>query len=67
MPRAGVDYPRTFGQFQDWFSTDEACFEYLATLGWPDGFHVPEVRRRQVLAHRREAVDVQGVFAPGRR
>jgi len=29
MPRAGVDYPKTFGQFQDWFSTEEGCFEYL--------------------------------------
>jgi hypothetical protein len=27
MPRAGVDCPRTFAQFQDWFNSDEACFE----------------------------------------
>ncbi|WP_082057002.1 IS1595 family transposase [Psychromicrobium lacuslunae] len=38
---AGVDYPADFGQFQDWFSTDEACFEYLAHLRWPDGFACP--------------------------
>lgn len=23
---AGVDYPADFGQFQDWFGADEACF-----------------------------------------
>lgn len=40
-PVAGVDYPSTFGQFQDWFSTDEACLEYLAKLRWPDGFICP--------------------------
>ena len=43
-PAAGVDYPSTFGQFQDWFSTDEACLEYLAKLRWPDGFICPRCR-----------------------
>ena len=42
MPRAGVDYSNTFGQFHDWFSTDEACLEYLAKLRWPDGFVCPQ-------------------------
>lgn len=41
MPVAGVDYPRDFGQFQDWFGTDRACLEYLATLRWPEGFACP--------------------------
>ncbi|WP_175637493.1 hypothetical protein [Sinomonas mesophila] len=27
-----MDYPKRFGQFQDWFSTDDACVEYLAKL-----------------------------------
>jgi hypothetical protein len=40
-PLAGVDYPVTFGQFQDWFATDEACFDYLAKLRWPAGFVCP--------------------------
>jgi hypothetical protein len=46
MPRAGVDYPNTFGQFHDWFSTDEACLEYLAKLRWPDGFVCPKCGNR---------------------
>ncbi|WP_083266499.1 transposase [Arthrobacter sp. U41] len=41
MPRAGVNYPKNFGQFQDWFSTDDACLKYLAKLRWPDGFICP--------------------------
>ena len=40
-PVSGVDYPATFGEFQDWFSTDEACLEYLAKLRWADGFVCP--------------------------
>ena len=41
MPRAGLDYPKTFGQFQSWFGTDEACFKYLAKLRWPEGVRHP--------------------------
>lgn len=40
-PISGVDYPATFGQFQDRFATDEACLEYLAKLRWPRGFVCP--------------------------
>jgi hypothetical protein len=47
MPRAGVDYPKTFGQFQDWFGTDEGCFEYLARLRWPQGFVCPKCGGRR--------------------
>jgi transposase-like protein len=41
MPKAGTDYPATFGQFQAWFATDEACAAYLAKLRWPAGFECP--------------------------
>ncbi|AMM34744.1 transposase (plasmid) [Sinomonas atrocyanea] len=47
VPRAGVDYPKTFGQFQEWFSTDEACFEYLARLRWAEGFVCPKCGGRE--------------------
>lgn len=40
-PCAGVDDPATFGQFQDWFATDGACFDCLAKLRWPVGFVCP--------------------------
>jgi transposase-like protein len=41
-PKGGVDYPRTFQEFRDWFPTDDACVDYLEQLRWPDGFVCPE-------------------------
>jgi transposase-like protein len=40
-PVAGQDYPRTWGEFQDWFASDEACAAYLEQLRWPNGFCCP--------------------------
>ena len=40
-PVAGQDYARTWGEFQDWFASDEACAEYLEQLRWPTGFCCP--------------------------
>lgn len=40
-PVAGVDYPRTYQQLQDWFSDESACLDYLARLRWPAGFVCP--------------------------
>ncbi|HKF34331.1 MAG TPA: transposase, partial [Jatrophihabitantaceae bacterium] len=37
----GVDYPRRYQEFRDWFPDDAACVEYLARLRWPDGFICP--------------------------
>ena len=37
-PRAGEDYPRTWGEFLDWFATERACLTYLERLRWPEGF-----------------------------
>jgi len=36
-PLAGVDYPRTFTEFEARFSTEEACREFLFRLRWPEG------------------------------
>lgn len=38
LPRPGVDYPRTFQDFDEWFATEARCREYLAKLRWPAGF-----------------------------
>jgi transposase-like protein len=40
-PVGGVDYPRTFQEFHDWFPDDGACLEYLGRLRWPGGFVCP--------------------------
>jgi hypothetical protein len=43
-PVAGVDYPRTVLELQEWFATDRACLDYLAGLRWPSGFVCPKCR-----------------------
>src|SRR5258708_31007465 len=40
-PVGGVDYPRTFQEFRQWFPDDAACAAYLANLRWPEGFQCP--------------------------
>ena len=35
------DYPRTLAEFENRFSTEEACRDYLAALRWPSGFSCP--------------------------
>lgn len=40
-PRASVDYPRSLGELQAWFSTDASCLDYLEWLRWPGGFICP--------------------------
>lgn len=39
--QGGTHYPRSVGEFQAWFRTDEDCLDYLEWLRWPDGFVCP--------------------------
>ena len=41
------DYPRTQGQFDARFGTEDACRAYLTQLRWPDGFHCPKCGHRK--------------------
>jgi transposase-like protein len=34
-------YPINVMEFQDMFPTDQACFEYLCLVRWPEGFECP--------------------------
>ena len=49
------DYPRTLGELERRFTTEEACRAYLIQLRWPDGYRCPRCgqtkawRVRQVL------------------
>ena len=45
-PVAGVDYPRTFEEFDAWFGSEDACRRYLARLRWPSGFTCPHCGAR---------------------
>jgi len=40
-PVAGIDYPRTLQQFNNWFDSEEACRRYLEGIRWRDGFLCP--------------------------
>lgn len=40
-PVAGVDYPRTHQEFEQWLSDDTACRNYLFRVRWPQGFKCP--------------------------
>jgi len=42
---AGVDYPRTFEEFDAWFGTEAACLNYISRLRWPSGFGCPSCGR----------------------
>lgn len=35
------DYPRTMGEFDRWFASEERCHEYLVRLRWPSGYRCP--------------------------
>src|SRR5208283_4204420 len=41
MLLASQDYPRTWNEFLDWFSSEESCAAYLERLRWPHGFVCP--------------------------
>ncbi len=45
-PVGGVDYPRTFEEFDVWFANEDACRRYLARLRWPSGFRCPHCGAR---------------------
>ena len=40
-PVGGADYPRTLGEFDEWFPSESACEAYLRRLRWPLGFICP--------------------------
>lgn len=42
MPLSAQDYPRTWSEFLDWFSSEDACLSYLERLRWPQGFVCPD-------------------------
>lgn len=38
------EYPRTVSELEKWFSTEQACRQYLFRLRWPQGFLCPRCR-----------------------
>ena len=35
------EYPRSLAEFETWFSSEQACRDYLYRLRWPNGFTCP--------------------------
>jgi transposase-like protein len=71
--RGGMDYPRSVGEFQQWFGTDGDCLDYLEWLRWPGGFTCPSCgyaggwqlgdgRYECVGCHRRTSVTAGTIF-----
>jgi transposase-like protein len=40
-------YPRTLMEFESQFGTEEACWDFLVRMRWPDGFVCPVCQGRQ--------------------
>lgn len=40
-------YPLSVIDFEEMFPTDQACYEYLYLIKWPDGFVCPHCRHRE--------------------
>ena len=39
-----LDFLKQFFEFQQWFSTEEACTKFLIDSRWPDGFVCPRCK-----------------------
>lgn len=39
--KAGIDYPKNWDQFMNWFHDEQSCINYLKKLRWPNGFICP--------------------------
>ncbi len=40
-PVAGIDYPRTYQEFERWFADEASCRSFVFRLRWPQGFECP--------------------------
>lgn len=47
IPVGGLDYPRTLQEFDDWFSTEARCIDFLMRVRWVDGFCCPACNGRK--------------------
>jgi len=57
MPRSseslqsGLDYPRSWNQFCDWFHDEKSCINYLEKMRWPSGFICPKCGSEDMPYH----------------
>ncbi|NQT60409.1 MAG: transposase, partial [Bacteroidetes bacterium] len=48
------NFPRTITEFEEWFSTEDSCREYLWELRWPNGFECPKCSHDKTWTTSRE-------------
>jgi len=51
------DLPSTQMEFEERFSTEAACIQYLRRQRWPEGFHCPKCSGKRAWELRRRALD----------
>jgi transposase-like protein len=51
------DYPKTLDEFEDRFSTEAACRDYLIALRWPKGFRCPRCGHGEAWPVRRTLLE----------
>ena len=54
------DYPKTLQEFEDRFSSEAACRDYLVALRWPEGFRCPRCGHRQAWPVRAVLLECAG-------
>ena len=64
-PVGGVDYPRTMQEFDEWFSNEVACVEYLRRLRWPEGFQGPNCGKNKAWLTGRGVASMRKLSAAG--
>lgn len=46
-------YPKTILEFNEWFTSEEACLRYLSELRWPEGFKCPRCHCKKAWSTKR--------------
>ncbi len=47
IPKVGVDYPRTYQEFLEWFPDEASCRNYIQKCRWPHGFECVQCGSRE--------------------
>jgi hypothetical protein len=61
IPIAGIDYPRSFGEFQAWFQSDADCLDYLGVAALAVRVCLSGMRPHWRMAAGRREVHVRGL------
>ena len=48
------DYPLTIIEFEKWFTSEDACREYIFQLRWPDGFRCSRCANKKAWLTKRK-------------